>query len=254
MQIRILGCSGGIGGVRKTMSLMVDGKIAIDAGSGLGELTLEQMARIDHVFLSHAHLDHTGFLPLLADAAYFLRRRPLEVHALAETIAALRENMLNGILWPDYSVKPSRENPYLRFHPLTVGEAVPLGERRITALPALHSVPGVGYRIDGGAASFVYSGDTTYCPAFWENLDGIDNLACLMIEVTFLNANRRAAQESGHMTAELLAQGMTSLRRPVQLLIAHMESGQEEACMAEVLAAAGKWQPRAVREGEVFEF
>lgn len=252
MQIKILGCSGGIGGARRTMSLLLDDEIAIDAGSGLGDLSLEQMARIDHVFLTHAHLDHSGFLPLLADAAAFLRQRPLEVHALAQTITALRENMLNGILWPDYSVKPSRENPYLRFHPLAVGQAVALGERRITALPALHAVPGVGYRIDSGAASFVYSGDTTLCPAFWEALNGIDNLACLMIEATFLNANRRAAAESGHMTAELLAQRLATLRQPVQLLIAHMESGREQESMAEVLAAAGKWQPRAVRQGEVF--
>ncbi|BCB28077.1 cAMP phosphodiesterase class-II:metallo-beta-lactamase superfamily protein [Sulfurimicrobium lacus] len=252
MQVKILGCSGGIGGARRTMSLLVDDEIAIDAGSGLGDLALEQMARIDHVFLTHTHLDHTGFLPLLADAAAYLRQRPLEVHAQAQTIAALREHMLNGILWPDYSVKPSRENPYLRFHPLTVGQAVALGERRITALPALHAVPGVGYRIDSGAASFVYSGDTTLCPAFWEALNAIDNLACLMIEATFLNANRHVAAESGHMTAELLAQGLATLRRPVQLLIAHMESGREQESMAEVLAAAEKWQPRAVLQGETF--
>jgi len=253
MQIKILGCSGGIGGARRTMSLLVDDAIAIDAGSGLGDLSLEQMARIDHVFLTHAHLDHSGFLPLLADAAAYLRPRTLEVHALAQTITALRDNMLNGSLWPDYSVKPSRENPYLRFHPLALGQVVALGERRITALPALHAAPGVGYRIDSGAASFVYSGDTTLCPAFWEALNAIDNLACLMIEVTFLNANRRAAAESGHMTAELLAQGLATLRRPVQLLIAHMESGREQESMAEVLEVAGKWQPRAVRQGEVFE-
>lgn len=254
MQIRILGSSGGIGGARRTMSLLVDDAILVDAGSGVGDLALEQMARIDHVFLTHAHLDHSAFLPLLADATAFLRQRPLEVHALPQTIAALRENMLNGILWPDYSVKPSPENPYLRFHPLTVGQTITLGERRLTALPALHAVHGVGYRIDSGAASFIYSGDTTLCPAFWAALDGIDNLACLMIEITFLNANRHAAAESGHMTAELLARGLASLHRPVQLLIAHMETGREEETMVEVQAAAGKWQAREVKQGEVFEF
>ncbi|MEN6585392.1 MAG: 3',5'-cyclic-nucleotide phosphodiesterase [Sulfuricella sp.] len=253
MQVKILGCCGGVGGSRRTISLLVDDEIAIDAGSGLADLSLEQMARIDHVFLTHSHLDHTGFLPLLADAAAFLRQRTLEVHAQEQTIAALHEHMLNGILWPDYSVKPSRENPYLRFHPLTVGQTITLGERRITALPALHAVPGVGYRIDSGAASFVYSGDTTLCPAFWKALNAIDNLVYLMIEVTFLNANRQAAAESGHMTAELLAQGLASLQRPVQLLIAHMESGREQEAMAEVQAAAGKWRPREVRQGEVFE-
>jgi ribonuclease BN (tRNA processing enzyme) len=253
MKLKILGCAGGIGGARRTTSLLLDDDVAIDSGSGVGDLSLAQMARIDHVFLTHSHLDHAGFLPLLADAAAFLRQRPLEVHALPETIMALRENMLNGKLWPDYSVKPSVDNPYIRFHPLAVGQTLLLGGRQITALPARHSVPAVGYRLDSGAASFVYSGDTTLCPAFWEALDGMENLKYLMIEVTFLNANKRGAAESGHMTAELLAQGLARLQRPVRLLITHMEPGREDETMAEVKVAAGRFNPVRVEQGQVFE-
>lgn len=253
MKLRILGCAGGIGGARRTTSLLLDDDVVIDAGSGVGDLSLAQMVQIDHVFLTHSHLDHTGFLPLLADAAAFLRQRPLEVHALAETIQALRENMLNGELWPDYSVKPSIDNPYIRFHPLAAGQTLLLGGRRITALPARHSVPAVAYQLDGGTASFVYSGDTTLCAAFWEALNGVENLKYLMIEVTFLNANKNGAAESGHMTAELLARGLAGLRRPVRLLITHMEPGREDETMAEVQAAAGEFNPVRVVRGQVFE-
>jgi ribonuclease BN (tRNA processing enzyme) len=42
-------------------------------------------------------------------------------------------------------------------------------------------VPATAYCIDSGAASFVYSGDTTYCEEFWEALNGIGNLRYLMI-------------------------------------------------------------------------
>jgi ribonuclease BN (tRNA processing enzyme) len=254
MKLAVLGCYGGIGGARRTTALLLDDDVLIDAGSGVGDLSLEQMARVDHVFLTHSHLDHCGFIPLLADAAAFLRKRPLLVHALPQTIDALKENLLNGKLWPDYSVLPTAKDPYIRFVPVILGEAAQLGHRRITPLPARHAVPTVGYRLDSGAASFVYSGDTTDCEPFWAALNGIENLRYLMIEITFLNENAAGAARSGHMTAALLAQGLARLQRPATLLITHMEPGKEDATMAEVVAACGKYRPIRLEQGRQFDF
>lgn len=254
MRLTVLGCCGGIGGARRTVSLLLDDDILIDAGSGAGDLALERMARIEHVFLTHAHLDHSGFLPLLADAAAFLRSRPLNVHALPQTIAALKRHMLNGELWPDYSALPSPDNPYIRFMPLACGGTIDFGGRRITSLPARHAVPAAGYCIDSGAASFVYSGDTTDCEEFWEALNRIGNLRYLMIETTFLNSAKAAAAKSGHLTAELLARGLARLQRPVQLLVAHMEPGREERTMAEVADACGTFRPEQLQQGREFVF
>jgi ribonuclease BN (tRNA processing enzyme) len=253
MKIFVLGCFGGIGGARRTTALLLDDDVLVDAGSGVGELGLDQMARVEHVFLTHSHLDHCGFIPLLADAAAHLRNRPLLVHALPQTIAALRENLLSGELWPDYTVLPTAEDPYIRFVPVTPGETVLLGGRRITPLPARHAVPAVGYRMDGGNGSFVYSGDTTLCDEFWAALNRIDKLRYLMIETTFLNGNADAAARSGHMTAELLAQGLARLQRPVQLLITHMEPGREDAIFAEVCAACADFYPVRLEQGRQFE-
>jgi ribonuclease BN (tRNA processing enzyme) len=254
MKLAVLGCYGGIGGARRTTALLLDEDVLIDAGTGAGELSLEQMARVDHVFLTHSHLDHCGFIPLLADAVAFMRQRPLLVHALPQTIAALKRSLLNGELWPDYSVLPTVADPYIRFVPVTPGETTLPGHRRITPLPARHAVPAVGYRLDSGKASFVYSGDTTDCEEFWTALNKIDNLRYLMIETTFLNANTSGAARSGHMTAELLAQGLARLQRPVKLLITHMEPGREDSIMAEVVAACGEFQPVRLEQGQQFEF
>ena len=254
MKLAVLGCYGGIGGARRTTALLLDDDILIDAGSGVGDLSLEQMAGVDHIFLTHSHLDHCGFIPLLADAAAFLRDRPLLVYALPQTIAALKQNLLNGVLWPDYSVLPTPAHPYIRFVPAQIGETVLLGDRRITALPARHAVPAVGYCLDSGTASFVYSGDTTDCEPFWSALNRIANLRYLMIETTFLNRNAGGAARSGHMTATLLAQGLARLQRQVQLLITHMEPGREEETMAEVVAACGGFQPMRLEQGREFEF
>lgn len=254
MQLTVLGCSAGIGGERRTTSLLLDDDILVDAGSGAGELSLEQMACVDHVFLTHAHLDHSGFLPLLADAAAFMRDKPLLVYALDETIASLKAHMLNGELWPDYTVLPSIHAPYIRFVAIFPGVPVVIGNRRIMPLPACHSVPAVGFCMDSGSAGFAYSGDTTDCEAFWAALNCIENLRYLMIEATLLNADGHAAKKSGHMTAELLALGLARLRHPVQLFITHLEPGKEERVMNEVMCACGKFSPVRVQQGQRFVF
>ena len=252
MQLTVLGCSAGIGGARRTTSLLLDDDILIDAGSGVGDLGLEEMARVDHVFLTHAHLDHSGFLPLLADAAAFMRKRPLLVHALDETIAALKAHMFNGVLWPDYTVKPSVDVPYVRFVRVDHGVPVQLGNRRILPLPVCHSIPAAGYCMDSGKASFAFSADTTHCDAFWDALNGIENLRYLMVEVTLRNADASIA--SGHMSARLLAKGLDRLKKNVELYITHLEPGKEDLVMDEVLKMCKSFSPVRMHQGQRFVF
>jgi hypothetical protein len=56
------------------------------------------------------------------------------------------------------------------------------------------------------------------------------------------------------MTAELLAQGMRLLHKPVQLFILHMEAGRENDTMREVLQTAGEFSPQMLRRGMAFNF
>ncbi|MFN9907557.1 MAG: 3',5'-cyclic-nucleotide phosphodiesterase, partial [bacterium] len=57
MSLRVLGCSGAIAAGGRTTSFLLDEHVLVDAGTGLGDLPLDAMARIDHVLLSHSHLD-----------------------------------------------------------------------------------------------------------------------------------------------------------------------------------------------------
>ena len=74
MKVRVLGCSGAIAKDCRTTSFLVDGEILVDAGTGVGDLTLDEMRQIDHVLLSHSHLDHIAALPLMVDAIAAPRR------------------------------------------------------------------------------------------------------------------------------------------------------------------------------------
>lgn len=254
MKLRVLGCSAGVSGARGTSCLLVDGDILIDAGTGAGELSLEAMAKIDHVFLTHSLLDHIALLPMLVDAAAGLRDRPVTVHGLPQTIDTLKECIFNWRVWPDYSVLPSGDQPWLRYQPLAVGEAVELGSRRrITPLPAKHAVPAVGYRVDSGMASLAISGDTTLHDDFWDALNRIENLEYLLIETTYLNANAGMAPISGHMTPALLAAGLEKLGRPVRTYVTHLEPGREDQTMEEILRYGAGHTPRQLRQSQVFE-
>ena len=47
MKLRSLGCAGGIGGELRTTSFLIDDDILIDAGTGLGGLSLAELVAID---------------------------------------------------------------------------------------------------------------------------------------------------------------------------------------------------------------
>ncbi len=62
MRVQVLGCSGGIGAGLRTTALRIDDDILVDTGTGIGDLPLAEIRRIEHVFLTHSHLDHTAGL------------------------------------------------------------------------------------------------------------------------------------------------------------------------------------------------
>jgi ribonuclease BN (tRNA processing enzyme) len=253
VRVRILGCSGGACGGLRTTAIQVDYDILVDCGTGVGDLTLEEMAGIRHVFLTHSHLDHVLFLPLLSDAALVMRDGPITVHALPETVAALKAHVFNGVLWPDYTALPTSQNAYIRFAPLHEGETVELGNRKIIALPAYHTVPALGYLIDGGHGSFAFSGDTAYCEVFWDTLNHVENLKYVMMETTMRNIDTAVAERSRHTTPSLLALGLARLQRHAQLLVTHIEPDKVEQVRTEIRAAMGERQVHFLLRGEVFE-
>src|SRR5438477_2563198 len=161
VKVRVLGCSGGIGGKLRTTSMLVDADILIDAGTGVGDLSLEQLAKIDHIFVSHSHLDHVTSIPFLVDTVCWMRASPVVVYGIRETLDILRAHLFNWKIWPDFTQIPDADKPFMVYREIEVGTPVALGERRFTAFPANHTVPAVGYVVDNGRSSLVFSGDTT---------------------------------------------------------------------------------------------
>jgi ribonuclease BN (tRNA processing enzyme) len=255
MKLRVLGCSGGIGGSLRTTSFVLDDDVLLDAGTGVGDLHIDELRRIDRVFLTHSHLDHVTSLPFLVDTVGWLRDRPLTVHALPETIEVLREHLFNWKLWPDFAQIPDADNPWMRYEPVALGEPFDLGGgRSITPLPANHVVPAVGYHLDSGQASLVFTGDTTVNDALWPIVNRITNLRYLLIETAFRNRESALARAAKHLSPDMLADELAKLQRPAQIFITHLKPGEYEVIMEEIQACAGQFSPQMLLTFQQFEF
>jgi len=252
--VRILGCSGGIGGRHlRTTSLLVDHDLLIDAGTGVEDLSLAELPAIRHVLVTHSHLDHIAALPMLLDTVGDTRGGPLTVYALPETIAALQTHIFNWQIWPDFTCIPDAAHPLLHFCPIVLGETLIFGTRRITVLPAVHTVPAVGYHLDSGRASLVFSGDTTTNDALWPIVNAIDNLKALIIETAFPDSEQELAIVSRHLCPSLLAAELKKLQRKVNLYITHLKPGQIETTMREIEEGVAGYGPRMLQHNQVFE-
>lgn len=249
MRIKILGCSGGIGGDLRTTSMLVDEDVLIDAGTGVGDLAIEQLVKIDHVFITHCHLDHVTCIPFLVDTVCWMRDKPLTLHATAETIKILKDHLFNWKLWPDFTVIPNPQTPVMLYSEMQVGETVELDGRKFTAIPAVHTVPAVGYLLDSGRATFIFSGDTTYNDALWEVANSAHNLKYLVIETAFPNKEREIAVMSKHLCPSMLAEELAKLTRPVEVFVTHLKPGEIYLTMSEIGRNAGKWRPRMLENG-----
>jgi ribonuclease BN (tRNA processing enzyme) len=253
MQIKVLGCSGGIGGDKRTTSLLVDDDVLIDAGTGVGDLSLDALLKIDHIFVTHTHLDHIGFIPLLVDTVMGLRTLPVTLHATAEVIDILKTHMFNWLIWPDFNQIPNANNPFLVYHPISVGDAVRVGHKTITALPANHVVPAVGYQIDSGKNSLVFTGDTAGGEDFWRATNKISNLKYLIIETAFSNAEAELARLSKHLCPKTLADELAQLQHKAETFITHLKPGEDVKIMQEIAANPKTQHCQALRQQQIFD-
>jgi len=245
MILNVLGCSGSIAAGCKTTAFLLDGDVLIDAGTGVGDLALDDLARIDHILISHSHLDHVLSIGLLADSVMRVRsaqdRGPIQVHALPETLGALRTHIFNGAIWPDFTRLPSAEHPILELVSFEVGEVLTLNGKRIEVLSASHTVPAVGFAVECVAAPspaeargwWVYTGDTGPNPLLWERLRQM-RVAHLIIETAFSDDERQLARISRHLCPAVLGHELAQLAGSVDVHITHIKPGEVEAVMSEI--------------------
>lgn len=233
MEIRVLGCSGGVGVNLRTTTLLIDNDILIDAGTGVGDLTTAEMVQIRHVFVTHSHLDHIACIPFLVDTLFDHIKEPISVHAEPSTLEALKKHIFNNTIWPDFSKLPNEQKAVMRYVSMQPGEIRQFGNRAIEMIRVNHIVPGVGYRVENSTGVFAFSGDTTSNDNFWNVLNAHNRLDMLIVEAAFANRDVELCRRSGHYCASLLAPDLAKLRHNPKVYISHNKPGVEQVIIDE---------------------
>lgn len=255
MRIKILGCSGGIGPGLRTTSLLVDDETLIDAGTGVGDLTLAQQRRIRRIFLTHSHLDHVCGMALMADNLLGAIEQPIEVFAATQTLQILREHLFNWKIWPDFSRLPDEAAPLLRWQDVICGNPCPLDDHhRITAFEVLHTVPAVGYAIEGEREVFAFTGDTYADDRIWAFLNQLPRLDKLLVEVAFADEKAALGYAAKHFTPSLLGRELRKLEHRPRLYLTHAKPGCERIIDRQCREALRGWTYERVRRGDTISF
>lgn len=239
MELRILGCSGGEAEGERLTGLLVNGSMAIDAGSLTLALTLAEQTRIQHIFLTHSHLDHICTLPFFSKNIFGHNQVPVEIHALPETLDVLRRHLFNDELWPDFSVIPSPDNPIIRYSEVTPGVSCSVDGLRITPVQVNHLVPCVGYLVEDDHSAFIFTSDTAETEAIYQVANRTPNLKLFITEASFPNEQAWLAKASKHLTPETLDRELCKLDRNVPVAIYHLTPGDRPAMLPQI--AAMKW-------------
>lgn len=244
MKIKILGCYGGqLLGFHLT-SFLVNDTILLDAGSPTEALTLEEQEKVNHIFLSHTHLDHIKDIAFLADNRSLKRMgnkntsNSITIHSLQENLDTLKEHFLNDHIWPDFTMIPSKDNPTLSLHSIEPEKTVEADGLKITAIEVNHPVPCTGFLLDQGDAQFLYSADTAATDRIWEIANAQSNLQGIIIDCSFTNAYQKLADVSGHLTPKSMAKELRKLDRygDIPIYLYHMKPETLNIIQAEVVA------------------
>lgn len=223
MKIKVLGCSGATFPDHRPPGFLLDDRILFDAGSLTDVLNESAQMKIEHIFITHAHLDHILGIPFLADNVLNGRKgHSVNVFSIPSVIKTIKKNLLNSSVWPDFTVIPDSRRAILNLVALKTTTSIRVDEYQITPYHVNHSVPAVGYLVeDKQKRRFFYTGDTGPSEATWRKI-GQQQVHGLIIEVSLPNSMGDMAIKTGHLTSRLFRDELLKIRKmPERIYITH---------------------------------
>lgn len=234
MLVRIIGGHGGVSPGFRATSYLIDGKLLLDAGSVASGIQIEEQSNIDHILISHAHLDHISDLAFLADNCFGLKGKPFEIYANSPVREAIKTHLLNDVIWPDFTALPSKENPTLRIHDIKPLMQLVLGDYRIMPIPVNHSTGALGFIIERKNASVVFTQDTGPTDKIWEYAHDIKNLKAIFTEVSFPNSMEKVAVASQHHTPASMKEEIKKMPKDVPIFLGHLKPNFQSQLFKEI--------------------
>jgi cAMP phosphodiesterase len=236
VELFVTGCHGGETRIHKPTGFVLDGVLAIDAGSLASGLTLAEQYGLQAAVISHPHLDHVRDLAMLVDNRVQKRCPTLTIAATRSTIAVLKKHFFNGQLWPDFTKIPTASNPTIKFQVLPLRKASDVAGYEVRPIPVTHTIEAAAMFIRGRDGTLVYSGDTGPTDEMWQVIRETPDVRGIVIETSFPNHEQRLATISGHHTPKTLRRDLAKLGRGQRppTFVFHMKPRFEEEIRQEL--------------------
>lgn len=234
--------------------LLIDDRVAVDAGSLALAATDEQRERIRDCVITHAHIDHVASLPIFIDDLFATLDEPVRVHATKETIGSLERDIFNWTVYPRFSELRNQTTNVMQYEEITVRQTFRAAHLEITAVAVNHVVPTVGLIITDGATTIAFTSDTAATEEFWELVNRLPKLDALLIECSFPNSMRGLAEVSKHLTPEMVGTELEKLtKHDPQILAVHLKPAYREQLIEE-LDALNQPKLTAMEAGREYEW
>jgi ribonuclease BN (tRNA processing enzyme) len=253
MKIRVLGGFGGESLDCRMTSLLINDRVALDAGSLSQALSVEEQVRVHSILLTHSHMDHTNSLPFFIENVYGKSNGAIRVHSSPATVYAIRKYLFNNATWPDFTRLPNHLLPAVQFEELADEVPIELEGVSFTPIPVDHLVPTHGFLLRQGGSAVLWSSDTGPTNRFWEIANHTPDLKAICIDVSFDNGLQEIADVSFHLTPHTLQLELEKLERRVPILLHHLKPPCIQRITAEVKAMRNG-DLHFLEQGRVYEF
>lgn len=247
MHLRILGAHQSQTADYQYTSILVDGVLAIDAGSLASTLTLDEQLKVTDLLLTHQHWDHVKDIGgygynLLSARQSGQPAVGARVYCTREVRSTVIQHLLSEHFWMNFFAMPSEKNPIFAFQETGPDAQFSVGPYQVRSVPVPHSVPVQGYQITGpDGRSAYYTGDNGEgCGKAWATV----RPDVLITECTYSDAfvAREGGKLYGHLAPSFLQKEL-EIFRSIQgylprILIVHVNPFSEDAIRAELAQVA----------------
>ncbi|MDA8793284.1 3',5'-cyclic-nucleotide phosphodiesterase [Bacteriovoracaceae bacterium] len=234
MQVKIIGAHGGVTRGYHATSILIDDKLLIDAGSAASSMDIQAQVAIESVLISHAHLDHTKDLGFLCDNCFGLRPAPFQVYTHKTVKNAIKAHLFNDVIWPDFSVLPTKNDPCIIFNEIEEEKELQLGEYTVLPIHVKHPGDAYGFVVTKGNVSIVFTQDTGPTERIWEVAKKVKNLRAIFTEVSFPNKLQNIAELSDHHTPQSMKKEIEKMPDKVPIYLGHLKPNYQEELIQEI--------------------
>jgi cAMP phosphodiesterase len=230
-------------------SYLINDRVAIDGGSLGFALVPDEMGKIRHIVVTHAHSDHTASLPIYVAEAYTVLTKPILIYGTTEVVSALRDYIFNDQIWPDFEkiLLPDGSGPTIEFRVIEHYETTFIAGLAVTAVPVNHVVPTVGLIVEEDGVAVAFTSDTYETDEIWEAANRTERLKAIFVDVSYPDELEELAAASKHLTPALLASELKKLDRKVEIYAVHIKPTNRD----DVIRQIGLLDGAQVSVGEI---